>query len=849
MSETSFYIGRSVENSTAGANAETVRYDPDDLTTHAIVVGMTGSGKTGLLINLLEEASLLGLPSIVIDPKGDLTNLLLHFPDQSPTDFEPWIDPESARRQSMTIPQMAADTARRWKEGLAGWELERDELVALRDAVDYVVYTPGSTAGEPVNLLASFAPPAGLNWQEHREILRERISSTVTALLGLIGYKDLDPLRSREHILLSNILETHWSKGAALDLTELILQAQNPPFERLGAFPVNSFFPEKDRLELALLLNNFLAAPSFQTWIEGASLDVDAFLYTPQRRPRMSIFYLAHLDETERMFFVTLLLAAVESWMRAQRGSPSLRALLAFDEIVGYLPPIANPPSRPVLLRLLKQARAFGLGLLLATQNPVDVDYKGLSNAGTWFIGRLQTERDKDRLLEGLQSIEGGIDSAAYAQIISGLRPRTFLLHNIHNHSGSRVFQTRWCLNYLAGPLTRVQIGDLKALGSGPELPPQPPSIANAIPPSTPASYPAPAPVQPASYAQPPLRSVQPAAVSPAAPINEQQSSRTVPAPPAGIQTLFVPPELSLSQALAKLGAFAGPAQPQGLLYRPGLLFQAEVSFYNRKYGLDSAKKVTCLALDASGLRIDWNQAAREPFDPRALDTQPLPDARFAPLPAWLSNARSFTVLQKDFLDWVYRGSSLRILANETLKVYSAPDESQASFRQKCDEAARAGYKDEAARIESAFNLKLSTLARRMERQQSIVDKYEDEVDRRRMEEVGTNTELILSIFSRRKRSLSNALSKGRMTTQARAELQQAEQALDAFQDEYKEMETQKDAQLKDLQDRWARAVGSISEIPITPLRKDLYLEVAGLAWLPIYLIAAGGQTLEAPAY
>jgi hypothetical protein len=838
MSNSSFYIGRSVDVSAAGAKAEAVRYDPDDLTTHGIIVGMTGSGKTGLLISMLEEAALLGLPSIVIDPKGDLTNLLLHFPDMQPGEFEPWIDPEAARRQNMSIPQLAAETARKWKDGLAGWDLDRDELVALRDAVDYVVYTPGSTAGEPVNLLASFAPPTGLNWEEHREIMRERISSTVTALLGLIGFKDIDPLRSREHILLSNILESHWSKGAALDLTELILQVQNPPFERLGAFPVNNFFPEKDRMELAILLNNFLAAPSFQAWIEGTSLDMEAFLHTPQGKPRMSIFYLAHLDETERMFFVTLLLAAVESWMRAQRGSPGLRALLAFDEIVGYLPPIANPPSRPVMLRLLKQARAFGLGLLLATQNPVDVDYKGLSNAGTWFIGRLQTERDKERLLEGLQSIEGGIDSAAYAQIISGLRPRTFLLHNIHARGSSQVFQTRWCLNYLAGPLTRSQIGGLKSLGSGPEQPSQPSQIANAM-------YSAPAPAAAASsYAQ-----ARPAAVNPAQDTAAQPGfTRTPPAPPAGVQALFLPPELSLSQALGKLGAFAGPVQPQGLIYRPGLIFQVEVRYYNRKYSLDYGKKVACLALDASGMRIDWDKAAREPFDAGRMDTQPLPDARFVTLPAWLSNPKSFAAQQKDFLDWVYRGASLRVLANETLKVYSAPDESQAAFRQKCDEAARAGYKADADKIEDQFTAKLSTLTRKIEKQNAVVDKYEDQVGRRKMEELGSGAELVLSLFSKRKRSLSGALSKGRMTSQAKAELQAAENALDALQDEYKEMEKQKAEALKDLQDRWARTVGMITEIPLTPLRKDIYLEASGLAWMPVYLVSAEGKTFEAPA-
>ena len=397
-----FFLGKVFDMQAGKLTDELLQYDPADLTTHAVVTGMTGSGKTGMCIGLLEEAAIEGIPAIIIDPKGDLTNLLLHFPNLLPADFEPWIDPEIARREGKTTAQTAVETAENWKKGLESWDLGPTELNLLKDSVDFGVYTPGSSAGVPVNILSSFAAP-GIPWEENREILREKISTIVTALLGLIGLNNIDPLRSREHILLSNILENAWSKEASLDLNELILQTQNPPFERLGAFPVNNFFPAKDRFDLAMLLNNFLASPSFEIWREGVPLDIAKLLYSPDGKPRHSIFYLAHLNDTERMFFVTLLFAAIESWMRTQRGTAALRALVYFDEILGYLPPVANPPSRPIMLRMLKQARAFGVGLLLATQNPVDVDYKGLSNAGTWFVGRLQTDQDKQRLLDGLE--------------------------------------------------------------------------------------------------------------------------------------------------------------------------------------------------------------------------------------------------------------------------------------------------------------------------------------------------------------------------------------------------------------------------------------------------------------
>ena len=355
-----FYLGREYDTSKGKILNKKLLYDPSDLTTHAFVTGMTGSGKTGLCIGLLEEAAIQGIPAIIIDPKGDLTNLMLHFPDLLPADFEPWINPDDARRKEKDPDEFAEDIAKLWQDGLADWGLGRKELISLKEAARFNVFTPGSTVGLPVNILSSFQAPK-ISWQENSEILRERISSTVTGLLGLIGLDDIDPLRSREHILLSNLLEQAWSQGNSLDLVDLILQTQNPPIKRLGAFPVDRFFPEKDRFELAMLLNNFLASPSFQAWLKGQALDIPAFLYTADGHPRHSILYLAHLSENERMFFVTLLFAAIETWMRAQRGTSGLRALIYFDEIMGYLPPVRNPPSRPIMLRMLKQARAFGV--------------------------------------------------------------------------------------------------------------------------------------------------------------------------------------------------------------------------------------------------------------------------------------------------------------------------------------------------------------------------------------------------------------------------------------------------------------------------------------------------------
>ena len=849
MEEQCFYLGRWVTGDAAPASA--VRYDPADLTTHAVLVGMTGSGKTGLLITMLEEAARQGLPAIIIDPKGDLTNLLLHFPALRPADFEPWLDAEAARRQNLSLPALAEKTAARWKAGLAEWDLGPDELTRLGDAVDYRIFTPGSTAATPVNLLSSFAAPP-LPWEEHREMLRERIASTVTALLGLIGLTEIDPLRSREHILLSNLLEHAWSRGQSLDLSELILQVQEPPIERLGAFPLERFFPEKERFELALLLNNFLAAPSFQTWLEGQPLDAAELLAAPNGKPRFSIFYLAHLSETERMFFVTLLLASVETWMRAQRGSSGLRALLAFDEIVGYLPPVANPPSRPVLLRLLKQGRAFGLGLALATQNPVDLNYKALSNAGTWFIGRLQTEQDKQRLLDGLQSLEGGIDRAAFDALMANIKPRVFLLHNIHQGS-PRLFTTRWALNYLAGPLTRAQLPAFRSLA--PAAPQAPASKSVVYDNGTPLSiFPSLSPVgahrdAPSLNAPPPVP-IQSAPRPPAQPASRPPHERTSTRPPVpnGINEYTLPAVLSLQKALAAIGGtYIGPLEPLGLLYRPALIAQAEVRYLARKYNLQYARRSACLVPPTG--RAAWDTCQRSPFDADQLNALPLPAARYAPLPGEWSSPRALAALEKDFIDFVYRTGSITLRANEALKIFAAPDLPASEFQRQLQEAARAGMQLEINKLTAAIDTKLEALKRRIERQEDRIDRREDDVGHRKNEQTGADFELITSLFTRRKRSLSSSLSKRRLTKEAETSLREAQKELDELEAEWNQLLEERKTAVQRAAAEWEARADQVSEILLPPYRKDIFIELFGIAWLPFYQIQARDQMVEAPAY
>ena len=548
------------------------------------------------------------------------------------------------------IEQAAEETAALWRKGPAEWDIEPERLQRLKESVRFAVYTPGSTTGLPLSILASLEAP-DIPWAENSELLREQISGTVTALLGLIGLKDIDPVQSREHILLSNIFENAWSKGHDLDLGELIMQAQSPPFDKLGVLDINRFFPESDRFALAMRLNSILAAPAFQSWLEGDPLDVARLLYDENGEPRHTVFYIAHLSDEERMFFVTLLSSAVEGWMRTQAGTTTLRALVYFDEIFGYLPPVGNPPSKEPMLRMLKQARAFGVGLVLATQNPVDVDYKALSNAGSWFIGKLGTDQDKQRLLDGLASATpGGLDRA-YDHLISAIGKRVFLMRNVHEKQPV-LFGTRWAMNYLAGPLTRAQIPALNELAG--------------------ATAPTAAPTAAAQPAAAPQAAASPAPAAAAAPAQVSlPGTASRPRVPGRTNEYFLPNNLTLSQAERAEGeSLPLDSRPLGLLYRPVLLAQADVRFLNRKYNVDYTLKRTALVVepDRRG-SVRWQEHTMGAIDARSLESRPAVDARFESLDEPLSDEKVLRSMESDFQDWVYRDSYIMVRANEGLGV------------------------------------------------------------------------------------------------------------------------------------------------------------------------------------
>lgn len=823
LNPSEFYFGQAYDLTVKAVIPDKLTfYDPSDLTTHAVITGMTGSGKTGMGIILLEEAALQGIPAILIDPKGDLTNHLLHFPNLQPSDFAPWVDEDIARRDGKTPEQAAAEAAENWKKGLERSGIDQARLKKLAENVDYAIYSPGSDSGFPVSILSSLKAPS-IPWEENKEILRENISSTVIALLELVGYKDIDPIRSREHILLSNIFENAWSQGQNLDLETLIMQVQTPPFEKLGVFPISKFFPEKDRFSLAMALNNFIAAPSFVNWMQGQPLDIGSFLYSSDGKPRHSVFYLAHLADQERMFFITLLYSAIETWMRTQSGTSSLRALVYFDEIVGYLPPVANPASKPIILRLLKQARAFGVGLVLATQNPIDLDYKALSNTGTWIIGKLQTDQDKQRLLDGLATATGSFDRAFFDSTISALGKRVFLLHNVHAKA-PQIFTTRWAMNYLPGPIMRTKLASLNQLVGADVL-----QVSSAA--------------------------------SGSAHLNAQEirsgtrqnlaGSQSEPILSSKASVAYLPVTVSLSEAL-KLAAERGlPATAeQRFHYEPSLIGQAKVYFANRAYGVDLEKKVSVNlpGIEGRGL-VRWLDYQHEPIDILATETRPLPNATFGSLRYPFDDEKNLTSLAKDFQEWIFRENSLTLYANEALKLTSKPGESREQFEIRCTEAAAGGKSDGVKKIEEKYDKLRKAVEAKKLKEEIELEKDKKILSQRRMEEASTGISTVIGLLSKRKKSLNSSLTKRRLTETAKSNVEESELMIADYNRQIADLDAKKNQELAALQETAQGSAGVIREVTINPLKKDIVPEFFGLCWVPQYAFKDGDRWVLIPAY
>jgi len=814
-----FYLGREYDLSTKEAGGPLL-YDSKDLVTHGVCVGMTGSGKTGLCIGVLEEAAIDGIPAIVIDPKGDLADLMLAFPELRPEDFRPWVSDEEAATKGLSADEFAQQQAEMWKKGLADWGQEPARITRLKEAADFTIYTPGSNAGLPVSILKSFAAPAPAV-RSDEEALSDRINTAVTSILGLVGVT-ADPIQSREHILLSTLFSSVWSAGQDLDLAALIQQIQDPPFAKVGVLDLESFYPRKDRLGLAMLLNNLLAAPTFQTWLEGEALDIGRMLFTGEGKPRVSIFSIAHLSDSERMFFVSLLLNEVLGWVRAQPGTGSLRALIYMDEIFGFFPPVAEPPSKRPLLTLLKQARAFGVGVLLATQNPVDLDYKGLANAGTWFIGRLQTERDKDRLLEGLEGVAAGsetnFDRQKMEETLAGLGKRVFLMYNAHEDAPV-VFQTRWTMSYLAGPLTRAQIKTL--------MDPRRPAVV------------APMPVAAATTAPLPGAVATTSATPPSGVAGAPAAAATVPpALPVEIPQFYLPLR------------GATPASPT-LVYRPGVLATATVNFVSTGSGASTSTKIQRIAsAPESALALDWDAATAFDSPLEDIDRQPYPGAAFASLPPAMAKLASYRSWEADFSAWAFRTQSAEVFKSPGFRLTSNPGETEGEFRARLQLAAREKRDDLKEQLRRKYAAKTATLQQQALRAQQAVGREAEQAKARKMQTAISFGATLLGAFTGRKLLSSGTL--GRATTTMRdvgrsvdesGDVKRAEETLATVKQRRADLDAEFQAEVDALEAQIDPMTETLDKVLMRPRKSDIAVNSLGLVWMPYWQDATGSLT------
>ena len=801
-----FYLGKEYDLKNKKLSSNYILYDSKDLVTHAVCVGMTGSGKTGLCLGLIEEAAMDGIPAILVDPKGDLSDLLLTFPELRPQDFEPWVNPDDANQKGLSVTEFATQQAEMWKKGLADWDESGERIQHLRQTTDFRIYTPGSNAGLPVSILSSFAvPPQPI--LDDDELLRDRISSTVTSLLGLVGI-EVEPMQSREHILLSNLLESSWRSGRDMDLASLISMVQNPPLQKIGVLDLETFYPNKDRFSLMMALNNLLASPGFKSWLEGEPLEIGKILYSPQGKPRVAIFSIAHLGDNERMFFTSLLLNQILGWMRTQSGTTSLRAIFYMDEIFGYLPPVQNPPSKLPMLTLLKQARAFGLGLVLATQNPVDLDYKALSNTGTWFIGRLQTERDKARLLDGLEgaaaSTGSNYDRQEMEKILAGLGNRVFLMNNTHEDQPV-IMQTRWLMSYMRGPLTRDQIKILMD------------PFKSGIPKQT--------------IFIPDTQSTTTAATSPM-PVMAGQ----LPVFPSDISRYFLP---------------ATKPSSGEIVYQPDILGVAKIRFSDDKLRIDNTvNRVFLTSISDLAIPVDWAKANSLSIDPNTLQKNASINARFSDLPASALQKANYDKWSRDFSTWL-SGSQELILFKSASGMVSNLGESEGEFRVRLSQTHREGRDVEVDKLRLKYAPKIAALQEKIRSAESVVNREKSQSTSAGLQtaiSVGATLLGALTgrkLFSRTNLSHAGTVARGvTRTMDQSSDVKRAQDNLKAYQEQLTAMNAEFTAAQASLGVGVSPEDEVFDTVIVRPKKTDISVQLVTLVWAPFQVGQAGTTPL-----
>lgn len=794
------FIGEELDPGSGDRTGQSVLLDSADFTTHGVIVGMTGSGKTGLGVVLLEEALLSGIPVLAIDPKGDLGNLCLTFPNLAPADFEPWMDEGTARVENKTTAEMAQSTAELWKGGLESWGLGTPDVSNLATAANPVIYTPGSTAGVPLDVLGRLSAPA----TDDPSARQDEVDSTVSGLLGLVGVES-DPLSGREHILLANLITRAWDAGTDLDLPSLLGQLMDPPIRKLGVLELDTFFPQKDRQALVMKLNGLLASPSFSAWAEGAPLDIEKMLWDDEGSARAAIVSLGHLEETERQFAVTLVLSKLISWMRTQSGTGELRVLVYLDEVMGLAPPNGNPPPKKPILTLLKQARAFGVGLVLSTQNPVDLDYKAISNAGTWMIGRLQTEQDKNRLVDGLRSADGGVDIGTLNDTISGLGKRQFMLRTTKS-SKMPLLTTRWAMSYLAGPLTRDQIGTL---------------MADKVAALT-------------AGGQTSTGDTTPAAAAPGAAEEPALAEDESALPPSTPDSLPVRYAVAAAPWLTDIDAVPG-----GDRLRPVLAARVTLLFDETKAKLRHTQEWEAI-ISLNGDRIDVDNAIAVDFDDRDFTTEP-PDNAVYVLPDFELKAGEVRKVSPAIKTMLVTGLTYTLMNNPELKLWSRPGESADEFAIRCEAAADDGADEAGAKLRAKLEKKQASVMAALAKAEDRVAELEIQADGRKNQQwIDIGTSVLGGLLGGRSKTRGMASAARRMSSGNRqkasteARLETAQNRAAEKIDELEELERDLQDAVIEIDDEWSAKAEAVEEFEVPLEKSDITVDDLMLVWLPV---------------
>ncbi|WP_152632310.1 ATP-binding protein [Aliarcobacter butzleri] len=772
-----FYIGKEKIDD----NFVPLVYKNKDLLTHAAIIGMTGSGKTGLGISLLEEAAIDNIPSIIIDPKGDMTNLLLTFPSLQGSDFEPWIEEQDASNNGLSVKEFAQNTANLWKNGLERDFQNASRIEKLKNCADFTIYTPGSDAGVQISILSSFKAP-NKEIIEDNDLLVSLVNSTVSSILSLIEEKS--DTTSKESILISSIFMNYFKENKDLTLEELITLIVTPPFSKIGVFDLETFFAQSERLKLALKLNNIIANPSFKTWIEGETLDISNLLYDETGKAKVSIFSIAHLNDSQRMFFVTLLLNQMVAWMRRQEGTTSLKALLYMDEIFGYFPPNSNPPSKQPMLTLLKQARSFGIGIILSTQNPVDIDYKGLANIGTWFIGRLQTKQDKEKVIDGLSSAnEGNLNKEEVMNLISNLEKRNFILKNI-NEDGIKIFETRWALSYLKGPISKDGIKKLMSEKKKQNIPTQ---------------------------------KVE----------NENQTTQI------NIEK-GIPKPIITSNLTEK---YLYSSQNSAYYLQPYLICSCDIHYIDAPKNIDFEEKISYkIYLDENMKNIDFEE--KEELGNNSFEEKEKPNSFYYELPSFVQKEKDLKIIEKDFTDYIYRNSKLTLYKNEFLKITSKQTESLNDFKIRLQDRLNEKIDLEVEKLKIKFVKENDSI-------ETKLSKLYEKLQKEELQATSTTTDTIISIGTSLLgaffgNSVINKTNIGKVATSAKGASKILKERNDVKQveNEILELQQQKEA-LKTLLENEIEKINlanqssnfPIEEIFIKPKRSDIYNTKLALLW------------------